>query len=134
MKTEVLGVEPSHCTLSFYSSTISEDEVRITNLFRQAQDEEWGVVQKSLSNVKLEAEVESGGNVLLVLVDSLLLNSTTDMLGREYMGHYIIVYRIRRDEEKKDGGGGGVCDVLDPARALQDNPRHIPLPLLHASR
>eukprot|EP00466_Bigelowiella_natans_P004655 jgi/Bigna1/88012/estExt_fgenesh1_pg.C_270048 len=73
MRTVFPGVDPSHQHSQFYKDVISQDQKRVTQLFRRAADAGISVERKGTTSSEMLSLVADHGHVLIVLVDRTIL-------------------------------------------------------------
>ena len=92
--SKTMQVDQDHKDLSFYQKAFHKDQVRVTQLFQQAQTEHWNLLQLADLGLNQVMElVRRPDCIAIALVDHAILqqkkNATTP-----YTGHYIVVYGV----------------------------------------
>jgi len=102
----LLGIDPAHAALPFYSSVLAVDEPRITSLFAIAATMGLRMNQQHVNLDTLCHRLASKQSVFIVLVDARKLRChrcmlfNTGSLSMSFVGHYVLLtgYRYAEDE------------------------------------
>jgi len=97
--SKALQVDQHHRDLSFYEEAFSDDQSRVTELFNQAKEQGWPLIQleHQLDLTQVVQLVSRSDCIAIALVDNTILMQKLDT--DTYAGHYIIISGVETNEK-----------------------------------
>lgn len=140
LATIMVGANPSYYHEDFYMEHMAEDQFRVTQLFKEAEQAGIVIQQKSIPLKKLQESMLCGKHLIIALVDKrrlcsnvvwgtapALQRSSANCLstmcgcGGAYTGHYVVLcgYNADTDAFLVQDPAAGCCHISVPSATFE---------------